>query len=208
MKAPSEKHLEDWIVANYGLVSYEDDFGDGPLDIGLIGPVIARQVRLPAGRADLVTYGSDDRAPNVAVVELKQGVIKSDTVAQCLRYMRDLHEIFYWLEPGSVPASYEKHGLADQISGYEPEVSGIVIGHSLSDSNLLIACEAAHIRVVLYDFDGEQYSFEQASESVQLPSYHERYLVYQEFGFGAIGEAFRTIMRHPLRNRSEHGSAT
>src|SRR5690554_595983 len=128
--APSEKHLEDWIVANpekvlpnskWSLRDYATE--------SAIGTILARQPRLPSGRPDLITrtYHS------IQVVEIKRGPIQSETITQCLRYMHDIQHIAMTVEIANIGNPAFKYA-----KDYDAIASGIVIGSDLPDENLLI----------------------------------------------------------------------
>lgn len=199
MIAPSEKHLEDWIVDNSQLVREETgescDYWDGYTNF--IHRIVNRQVRLPSGRADLIAITCGYTDISVAPVEIKKGAIDSKTVAQCLRYMRDLREIFLRVRHPGIDSEiytgyeYRPHGIAEQLLGYAPEIAGMVIGHSVSDNNLLVACEASGIAVLTYEFDGTGYEFTSHSDANHIGNQDH----YSNFAYGAVGDAIREVMK-------------
>jgi len=211
MKAPSEKHLEDWIVANPKL------FGDlwpteeitgkiwdecahldnGQSVIPFVGPIIARQVRFPFGIADLVLANRQQ----VVVVEIKKDAVTAKTITQCLRYVHELKWVFsevYWQiaqQPDDVRREYYYRNVRplEPMSFPEDEVCGLVVGNSIESEEIVLLGNAAGIMVATYDYDPDSdfYTFER----------HEFYpdkqssQIYRDFAHGAIGEAMRGVMR-------------
>ena len=200
--APSEKHLEDWIVGNLDGFRWQ-----GYLDYQtVLTQLIARQVKLPAGICDLIGLGLWDTTNVLFAVELKQGVIDSKTVAQCLRYIRDLQEVFVRVRYPYDPSGdymiwdYETHGSAERGFGRGPEIAGIVVGHRVSDDNLLVACEAASIRAYTYRFENDTYTFQYQ----RPPRVHYRVTTYDDLAYGAIGEAMRAVIRDRWKTEREY----
>jgi hypothetical protein len=157
MEAPSEKHLEDYLWAHpeaLGMVGLPPQYGP---DIPMYR-LHFRQFRLPSGIVDLI--GADWR---LVVFELKRGKITAQTFTQLMRYMRDIQRLMedaiyaYTMRKDSF---YEK--LWDRWNGATFHVSdllgGVLLGHDYEDENLLIACEACNVDVMIYDFDGEDYT--------------------------------------------------
>jgi len=205
MKAPSEKHLEDWIVDYPEYVGYSvddidpDDWWDGFLP--LINRVLTRQTKLPSGISDLIVLATGIQDISIAVVEIKRNAINADTLAQTLRYMRDIREIFYWArcDFGFHDNYYPDIGVWGSCHGLTPEVTGVMIGHSLSDRNIAIAGEACGIVSVLYDYDptSNMYKFDITGDDERIPA-TQRLNVYKEFTFGSIGIGMREVMEHRL----------
>lgn len=167
--APSEKHLEDWIVANF------EEFGD-PVDVDVenghlvhvegIAPyffeLVEKQYPLPSGRPDLICY----RCGTVSAVELKKGAITYDVIGQCLRYIYDLREIFGWVfarytdfTDETNPYNYSNIGCIEPSEFPNSEITGMVVGSSFIDSNIPLVCAASNIKVVTYEYNGHGYTF-------------------------------------------------
>lgn len=140
-EAPSEKHLEDYIIENF------TEFGDTS---GVYFDFVSRQVKLPSGKCDLVGIGCDpNSAPlySVCIAELKKGHIDESAAMQLLRYMSDVKSIWHYCLDG-IP--YINNPAYDFAQGCTFE--GVLIGHSVSDK-VIAACGAINVNVVLYDFD-------------------------------------------------------
>lgn len=201
-EAPSEKHLEDWIVANYKQVCeyeiYEEGgqkYYDPEMRIDFIHRIVGRQVRLPSGICDLVaiTKGRHSDRLCLSAIEIKKGAIKSSTIIQCLKYTRDLRHIFYHARMFRDDARFycPDYGFIDNINGNEPPVVGMVIGHSIDDIDLVTACDAIDLLPLTYKYYGNnQYLFE-TPEGVGSA---KRNAIYDEFSLGAIGDASIEIL--------------
>src|SRR3990172_1466420 len=148
--APSEKHLEDYIWAHpecLGLVTKNSD------DLGFpIFELVARQVKLPTGRVDLIgmAYMS-----SLAIIELKKGVIDTRALAQLLRYMRDVKKV---VELAVIDykimqlPGYENIGMIeDQYNLSEALTFPLLIGADIESDDLLCACIACNVDVMLYE---------------------------------------------------------
>jgi hypothetical protein len=189
MKAPSEKHLEDWIVVNADYMINE---------IGLYDKIIGRQVQLPAGICDLITTETMYGVMSVSVVEIKKDAVDSKALAQCLRYMRDLGQIFcdtkYPISDTDdfMRWNYTPVGTCEMAVGHPREVVGTLLGYDVPDKNILIACEAIGVRVMTYDFDGTDYdfNFHHANEPMA------RYEMFRDFSRGAVGDAMRDVIKN------------
>lgn len=190
MKAPSEKHLEDWIVNNPTL--FTSSCGDESM-YPFIDSLVGRQVRLPCGIADLLAVYEDQ----FIVVELKRGDIDEAVLGQTLRYMADLKRIwrqalFYAMEHHD-PDDYCYWQTANfsNVCGGFPEIGGYIVGHSVTKQAIVDAAHGAGIDIFLYNFRDEQYTFDMLS-----PSIGEQHMqTIQDFGYGYIGEAMRGVMR-------------
>lgn len=177
MIAPSEKHLEDWIVANCKQVYPNYWSLDRNVYSPMIERVIKRQPRLPNGRPDLLVWSGN----SVAVVELKKGPIKPEDIMQCLRYMHDVQDI-----------GFQKH--VDTVNGTDVRVRipsiqdgaiiGYVVGHQSPNDNLMLACIELKVTPIIYDFDGEMYHF----SLPVLPQDASREVI-QDWTHGAVGDA-------------------
>lgn len=203
-KAPSEKHLEDWIVANplwFGEV-YEEGFipeyaqgedwihfTDGDFICPFVDRIIARQLRLPTGRADLIAAGSH----SVDVIEIKRDSINANTLAQCLKYMYDVTSIFHAviMTEGNHYA-YRSLMKIDVCTYPQSEVNGIMVGYGEPSNDLLVVSALANVAVISYDYEEEtnRYWFTRHEyESPAKPS------VYDEYAAGAIGDALRVVQK-------------
>jgi hypothetical protein len=180
--APSEKHLEDWIVANphlfvpnWWLLSTSEGRHYAPL----IEYIISRQTKLSRGIADLIV----NTPAGVAVVELKKGTIDTDAIVQVLRYMADLEEIriFVDIEMRATIPEFQYHlPLEDDIWGY-------VCGHSIFEKKVLSVCHALRITPVLYTYQCGTYEFDTPAD-VRPPQVID---VACDFSHGAIGDAMK-----------------
>lgn len=188
MKAPSEKHLEDWIVANPEKVYYQEepyeDKWDGKMP--LFGTLIARQAKLPSGICDLIATDMQDGYYVIYAIELKKGAIDSDTICQCLRYIHDLKDLVQHtkMHTGGKAFQYSVHHF--------PEVRGIVVGHWLKDANVPLFADAANILPVTYeyDLDAEEYVFTAHGIPVR-PNHHDPMI---EYSYGIIGQSIKQIV--------------
>lgn len=216
--APSEKHLEDWIVANCQFVGDSGEYDeedwlddcphlpDGSIITTGLDRVIARQLTLPSGICDLIALATNFYYnPTLAVVELKKGVIDTLAFTQCLRYMRDLNEIFFYtMVERDLYKSYRPMSKFDFSLGATPEISGILIGHSVQDNNLLIACEAAGIQVYTYEYRDGFYFF----QSQWVNAVDGLIEIHRDFSRGALGDAMEEIIRLNLNSRVNKGWVT
>lgn len=209
--APSERHLEDWIVANMSRfgTAYDEAFelpekvtrnwhwlNETTAIEPFYSAIVARQQPFPFGRADLIATNRF----YIAAVELKVGPITSETVAQCIRYMHELKQI--WGEtlfathdlPEAERDQYDYNPTVHMavMSYPQGEISGMVVGRTIADPNLLVVCAAADIQVVTYDWNGLEYTFD-LHESL-LERYHTQH--YKRHVNGALGQAMRTVMRN------------
>lgn len=206
MIAPSETHLEDWIVGNLPLFGSYYEFDEASGISQFVRRLIARQLRLPSGRADLVGL-THIALPSVTIIEIKRDEINEKTVAQCLRYMRDLQDIFFHTQHewsmGRADRAYDAESVVYCRNGWLPEISGMVVGHRLANENVAIACEACGILPVVYDFNDGGYTF--AREEVN----HAPIAICYEFSMGAVGDAIREVLqtRIDYKKRFEDESA-
>lgn len=167
--APSEKHLEDWIVSNPDVLWCDDEYSLEYMPFS----VVKRQLVLPSGRLDLLLSSGH----GFYVTELKKGAIDAKALAQVLRYMGDLHRV--WI-----------HALSDlslwpNVAAFLMESSyGMLVGSSISD-DILIAANAANISVVLYDYDDGMFQF----EGVFSPLIEAE--IFQDYARGYLGVGMR-----------------
>ena len=148
MKAPSEKHLEDWLFEDANrLPNAACCFGRNDFNV-------YRQLQLSSGILDLL-YIEDD---SMTVVELKKGEIDAYALTQILRYIGDLKIV--WEEcVGEISCSPEY--LASNPPRYHGglKVSGILIGYKCSNQ-VMVAAEAANVGVMKYEYDGTNYEID------------------------------------------------
>lgn len=150
-QAPSEKHLEDWLWNN------ESEFNAQTCsDPAFEKRFVARQVSVPSGVIDLV--GIDAQGVELYIVELKRGDIDAKALAQVLRYSRDISDLcfFVWADLADDPAT--RYTASCLLEPVEDIARKVLIGHSIKDENLLVACEATGISVYLYDYSDGAYS--------------------------------------------------
>lgn len=133
MKAPSERHLEDWIVANP--------------EKAMLETIVGRQIKLPSGIADLL-ISQDDIA---YIVELKKDTLNAKTLAQLLRYRHDMLKIWEM----SVLVFPDECRNPTNI---ETRLAGILIGHSV-DEDTVIAAHGAGVLTIRYEYTGDGYMF-------------------------------------------------
>ena len=207
--APSEKHLEDWIVANFHLFGepgeadwFPDDvlqlyerIDDEYVMIPFFDKLISQQKPLPSGRTDLIAKDQH----SVCVVEIKRENLSAKTLAQCLRYIADVKEIFYWTFFDAISTDNPDHELYRydaewklEITGYpDSEVSGMILGHGEPDPSLLTIAALSNIKVVTYEYDSEfnYYHFEH-----HVPENRGSIDTYKNYAKGAIGLALKEVM--------------
>lgn len=177
MIAPSEKHLEDWIVNNL------QEFKEA---VHLpIRRLVARQQVLPSGRSDLIMA----MICNLTVFELKKGEINSQTMAQLFRYigdLRNLHTVFYGPIYSSDNVLAHNRSMEQLLQGRYP-IHGIVIGHSVTEHALSI-CRSFNLETILYDYDGHNYTFERDPYTFE----HE----WDGIDTRDLSAAMKELMRH------------
>lgn len=216
--APSEKHLEQWIIANpeyFGDAFDKDECGIPDYALERMTPIgngyyvdpfyeklIARQLRFPTGIPDIIAQGSR----SVCAIEIKKGALNYETIAQCLRYMHDLQEIFNAVYMDVVSLLNPDHHLYRydpsrhiDISGYpETEVTGMLVGHTVNDPNLAVICAISNIVVITYDYDPDSDFYEFTRCEYSSPATFE---TYKEYANGAIGVAFKEIIQRRKRDQ-------
>ena len=179
--APSEKHLEDWIVANPKkfLPNHwlnQDRVTTSPF----IEYIVARQVGLPYGIADLFVKARQ----STYVIELKKGVIDAASIAQCLRYMECFNRIRMIVH---IDLWHDSPGFRKP---YENDTRGMIVGNSIADKHIPFICESLGIVPVYYDYIDGSYVFS--------PEYHwtltDDHEHYKDRADGAIGDAMRQEM--------------
>lgn len=175
MIAPSEKHLEDWIV------SREGNLTGAPCEYRIIG----RQIRLNSGVADLLI-----QKDGVSwLYELKKECIDAKALAQILRYRSNLRMIFARVT--------KEFNLTDDDRRFflENDLQSTLIGHSV-EPYIAVAAAAANVSVHLYEYDGlGHYEFTYAYRDKEMMSEDE----IAEYAYGYLGEAFRrSLTYYPL----------
>lgn len=214
--APSEKHLEDWIDANlnqFGDRFPEDEYywrmgeahfrSDETFVLPYIDSIVAKQPAFPTGRPDLIGYSRGQ----ITAVELKKGAITYEAIGQCLRYVHDLNEAFYWTYctvanyPSDVRESYRYSSpiSLEQTEYPDCEITGMVVGNSLEDKHLTLVAAACKLRLVTYEYVNGEYLFE--LQSVNRPHID----IYQDFARGKVGAIIRQVMRDRSELQKERG---
>lgn len=213
--APSEKHLEDWIVANpkgFGCNWDTDElpefcYPENPLIVNgnrRVSPffkaLITRQMPLQHGRPDLIMFDID----LISVIELKKGVVNYDVIGQCKRYIYDIEDVYSDVMSDAInndqmqyvynPGYRTFYGCR---TGEDSEIQGMVIGHTIQDKNIPIVAKACGIRVVTYEYVNEQYVFTEHSEPIHIPSTPEERYPYNKT---RLAKAIRLVMLHHSEN--------
>lgn len=147
MKAPSEKHLEDWILANPEKLQH--------FYKPLIHKVLECQCRFECGIADIVAKGN----AGVLVIELKKDGVDEAVIAQCLRYCFELRSSVQ-----SLLADIEVNdlwGCKDYNFHFESWfVTPVVIGSHVKNAATGYLADMGNILIFTYDYDGQGYDFE------------------------------------------------
>ncbi len=204
--APSEKHLEDWIDAN--LIQFGDRFpedeyywrmgeahfrNDNTFVLPFFDAIVAKQPQFPCGRPDLIGY----RTGQISAIELKKGVITYQSIGQCLRYMHDLKEAFYWVftEIGKFTTSpreeysYTPVWNIEQSEYPNDEIAGMVVGSHLEDAHLTMVAAACGIQLVTYEYVNDEYLFTLLTVDRPHPT------IYKQFVKGAISKTLLRVMK-------------
>lgn len=161
-EAPSEKHLEEWVVENITHVVPH-------------AAVLARQLRLPSGVLDVLAYASQHNM--LHVLELKKGLVDTRTVVQVLRYMNDLQGIYQEVVGTMFVMGVLDRREFDYTFEKKSHIGGYVIGRDIESAHVLYACEAANIAALTYTYDGQQYAFNVLATGTYkaLAHEHERF---------------------------------
>lgn len=168
----TERELENWIVNNpdrFGTIHDLSECYGSKADTIPFGRIVGRQIVVPSGIIDLLLI--DDEHASLIAVELKKGRLDTKPFAQVMRYMHDLREMFFWVWSDLCSASnpdwpryrYNITTMLEISLGVQPEITGMIIGHSLNDANLLTACEMANIDAYIYRKVGDDFLFFVAS---------------------------------------------
>lgn len=195
MKAPSEKHLEDWIVDNpqYFGEAYGSQWDEDEL-YPYFEKVLKRQARFPSGIADLVM--SNDTT--ICAVELKLGGIDGEAVAQVQRYMYMLRLIYqeaFDIARRGYPDVSKHYHYPDTVS---PDmgmhvVRGMVVGHGVKDHKLLMISELLGIELVTYDYNPKDDTYRFETQSTVMIS-RETIDARDDFASGIIGQELVNII--------------
>ena len=201
MKAPSERHLEDYIWEHpeaLGTINLPPEYGE---DCAMYSFVL-RQFHLPSGIVDLI--GFDYR---MVIFELKKNVVTAQALTQLMRYMRDLQRIvdrlLMTLMESQVTEPWARLHFDVNRIGPNPLLAGTLIGHDIEDDNLLIACQACNVDVYLYEYENGVYTFEDISLNTIMGM--DVYDSVCRLAAGEIGKAFfdhfrQDIEDHPARD--------
>lgn len=175
--APSEKHLEQWIVDNFPYVREAiPQFN--------MRRIVARQLPLSTGIPDLIVAVK----LGVRVIELKKGVVDGAAVAQVIRYIGEIDYMYGWAM-SRITSEDDPHYFPDDkyTPVSTPMIQGILIGHSF-DKNAILACFTNHIQAWEYRYDGNGYTFDE--------SYTDTDIDFTRYYDDDLGIAIREAMRH------------
>lgn len=167
-----ERELENWIVNNPDSFGTIHDLSEcyGSKDTMIpFGRIVGRQIVVPSGIIDLLLI--DEEHGSLIAVELKRGRLDTKPFAQVMRYMHDLREMFFWVwddicstsNPDWPHYRYSVPTMLEISLGTQPEITGMIVGHSLTDSNLLTACEMANVDAYIYRKVDDSFLFFAAS---------------------------------------------
>lgn len=162
-KAPSEKHLEDYLWTHPEAFGEENWNGENALPH--IVP-LWRQVHMVSGIVDMVASNFDC---GLAVIEIKKGKIDTKAFAQLMRYMRDFKNFVNY----ALCRANEEDPRLGNLSIYDLNIHewrdlllrGILVGEAIEDHNLLVACRACDVAVYTYNFDHGDYILTEILES-------------------------------------------
>lgn len=151
-QAPSEKHLEDWIVANP-----EKFAPDELVNVFCIERIIGRQYRLPSGILDILainTFGT------LLAFELKQGAIDSKAYTQAMKYSNDLFNIWASVQ-GILAVQMDNMNIDANVMNTPPSQGFhvVLVGSHIKKDNTQYVCYTEGISTVLYDYLGDGYKF-------------------------------------------------
>lgn len=186
-RAPSEKHLEQWIVDHPEL--FRDEVLYESFNCPFVDDFVARQLRLPSGVADLV--GIDGYGEQLLAIELKVDVLDARAMAQVMRYVNDLRNIWSIVELEVLGLlnydQYHYHKRHDDPA----EIGGCLVCYKADDVNLIRACTACSINVIEYDYTGDEYTFQVVTDDSSWD--HKKQ--YEQFANGWMRDVMRSIMR-------------
>jgi hypothetical protein len=201
--APTEKHIEDWLCSQESI------------EYGLFERIVGRQVRLASGICDILAiqpiYHQKTNVPrmiSLCVVEIKKGDIDSRAFAQCLRYIRDLKGIYLHTRFPSNPddkflySHYHDNTIINELVGIPFEVTGMLVGHSTIDPNILKAAEGAGITVYHYQYFDDHFLLHLPEvEDDNIALRHER---YTDESMTLIGNAIHEVIQRRLAVQIEY----
>lgn len=194
--APSESHLEQWVIDNPLKLGYMlPGFGF----YNLIDQVFASQYKLPSGIVDVI---GTSKPGYMRVIELKKFEIDAKTVTQVLRYISDLEVVALM----AIGDQYERGQISfEEYKFLAPMhcITGIVVGHAMSDRHLLAACNAANILAVAYRYTGSGYEFEclsddRAVQSMRITEEYDQHAALRK-QFDRIQMARRALLSNTNR---------
>lgn len=178
MIAPSEKHLQDYIFAHPDKLGFCDGQYEG--EIYPDYEIFKREASLPSGRADFLATTLESSSYAICPIETKKEEITSKSLAQCLRYMRDIKMIW-----GLAIRGLPDPDPSAMHFALIPKVAGLLIGASVTD-DVLVSAQGANVQVALYDFDGTDYTFTFQDTPNTLGACFD-------YAYGYIGEEVRRI---------------
>lgn len=203
MKAPSEKHLEDYLWTHpeaLGMIGIPPQYGPDSPRYNLW----FRQFHVPSGIIDLL--GCNYR---VCAFELKKGILTAQSLTQLMRYMFDVRNMVerlmmdWFSEPGPLQNWAKQYWDPNSAHGAMGLVGGVLIGHDYENDNLLTACAGCDIDVLIYDYDGVTYKFEECGVNYRALTV-DYYAQMQALIYGDFGqEYFNAYRTDILKNHSD-----
>jgi hypothetical protein len=163
--APSEKHLEDYLWEHPEAL---DLWGWADTVSSPFFEPLWRQISLPSGKPDLIGRWE---GLSIGIIELKVGPIDTRAFAQLMKYIRDIKQIVfnaqseYWTNRLPYREFMALNPLTDG-EWSDNLIRGVLIGSSIPDKQLLMACEACHVEVFTYHYD-DGYEFEEDNSEKQ-----------------------------------------
>lgn len=167
MIAPSEKHLEDWLLKHPGVIIGDEE-----------GYKAFQQYVLPSGITDLIFFGGS--AP-IILIELKKGKVDARALTQTFRYLRDLRAI------AKIALDIIRSPFDATSRMHDPKIKAVLIGHGLDDKNLLIAAEMGDVEILTYDYNPETDDYDFEEHSAPVLDLATKY----EYAQGHLGEAIQ-----------------
>lgn len=152
-KAPSEKHLEDWIVAN------PDRFAltYGGYEFFRIHEILARQYRVPSGIMDILAV---DTHGCLMGIELKMGGIDNHAYTQAMKYRADLADLWSEVQNSLGVAMHSMKIMTDVHNASPQEAFCVVlIGSHIKTGDVQFVCNDGLINTVLYEYTDGEYLF-------------------------------------------------
>lgn len=165
MKAPSEKHLEDWIIKNssqfkpssnsdgYSLMElylhqvYQIDvYNNNPY----ADSIFLRQVELSSGKPDLIGI----RDNHIVVIELKKDSINERCLIQLAKYVRELQYMAMHREIGIIEDFHKKPYV-----NLDRKIFGIAVGYGKPNKQTIWGCPR-ETSLISYEYnDDGNYTF-------------------------------------------------